>query len=154
MSSLLSILTVFLFKNTWICFSEIFLFFIDPICCAKNHDVFSFAQKYWRVKGVCFRQAENCIQCPSKKFFEHPKKLFTHFFTEFWEHFSYYGIRVIPVFYMYYEVSKVGKVIVNFVPCCNELSTEIVPSCASIKLFTIAIPKPVPSDFCSVVVPR
>lgn len=45
---------------------------------------------------------------PSKGFFGHPKGLFTLFFTEFWERFSYYGMRAILVFYMYYEVSKGG----------------------------------------------
>lgn len=45
---------------------------------------------------------------PHKGFFGHPKGLFTLFFTEFWERFSYYGMRAILVFYMYYEVSKGG----------------------------------------------
>jgi POT family proton-dependent oligopeptide transporter len=45
---------------------------------------------------------------PQKGFFGHPKGLFTLFFTEFWERFSYYGMRAILLFYMYYEVSKGG----------------------------------------------
>ncbi|WP_339250231.1 peptide MFS transporter [Sporosarcina sp. FSL W8-0480] len=45
---------------------------------------------------------------PQKGFFGHPRGLFTLFFTEFWERFSYYGMRAILVFYMYYEVSKGG----------------------------------------------
>jgi proton-dependent oligopeptide transporter, POT family len=45
---------------------------------------------------------------PQKGFFGHPKGLFTLFFTEFWERFSYYGMRAILVFYMYYEVSNGG----------------------------------------------
>ena len=45
---------------------------------------------------------------PQKGFFGHPKGLFTFFFTEFWERFSYYGMRAILVYYMYYEVSKGG----------------------------------------------
>ncbi|WP_374721407.1 peptide MFS transporter [Peribacillus tepidiphilus] len=45
---------------------------------------------------------------PQKGFFGHPKGLLTLFFTEFWERFSYYGMRAILVFYMYYEVSKGG----------------------------------------------
>lgn len=45
---------------------------------------------------------------PQKGFFGHPKGLFTLFFTEFWERFSYYGMRAILVFFMYYEVSKGG----------------------------------------------
>lgn len=45
---------------------------------------------------------------PQKGFFGHPRGLFTLFFTEFWERFSYYGMRAILVFYMYYEISKGG----------------------------------------------
>lgn len=45
---------------------------------------------------------------PQKGFFGHPKGLFTLFFTEFWERFSYYGMRAILVYYLYYEVSKGG----------------------------------------------
>ncbi len=45
---------------------------------------------------------------PQKGFFGHPKGLFTLFFTEFWERFSYYGMRAILVYFMYYEVSKGG----------------------------------------------
>ncbi|MGE7121774.1 peptide MFS transporter [Peribacillus sp. NPDC046944] len=45
---------------------------------------------------------------PQKGFFGNPKGLFTLFFTEFWERFSYYGMKAILVYYMYYEVSKGG----------------------------------------------
>ncbi|MFD0693270.1 peptide MFS transporter [Paenibacillus sp. GCM10027628] len=45
---------------------------------------------------------------PQEGFWGHPKGLFTLFFTEFWERFSYYGMRALLVFYMYYEVSKGG----------------------------------------------
>lgn len=45
---------------------------------------------------------------PQKGFLGHPKGLFTLFFTEFWERFSYYGMRAILLYYMYYEVSKGG----------------------------------------------
>nr|WP_311315384.1 peptide MFS transporter [Neobacillus mesonae] len=45
---------------------------------------------------------------PQKGFFGHPKGLFTLFFTEFWERFSYYGMKAILVYYMYYSVSKGG----------------------------------------------
>jgi proton-dependent oligopeptide transporter, POT family len=45
---------------------------------------------------------------PQTGFFGHPKGLSTLFFTEFWERFSYYGMRAILVYYMYYEVSKGG----------------------------------------------
>lgn len=45
---------------------------------------------------------------PQTGFFGHPKGLFTLFFTEFWERFSYYGMRAILVFYLYYKVSQGG----------------------------------------------
>ncbi|MER2088818.1 MAG: peptide MFS transporter [Sporosarcina sp.] len=45
---------------------------------------------------------------PQKGFFGHPKGLIMLFFTEFWERFSYYGMRAILVYYMYYEVTKGG----------------------------------------------
>lgn len=45
---------------------------------------------------------------PQKGFFGHPKGLFTLFFTEFWERFSYYGMRAILIFYMYYELHQGG----------------------------------------------
>lgn len=45
---------------------------------------------------------------PQRGFFGHPKGLFTLFFTEFWERFSYYGMRAILVYYMYYELSQGG----------------------------------------------
>lgn len=45
---------------------------------------------------------------PQKGFFGHPKGLFTLFFTEFWERFSYYGMKAILVYYMYYQLSEGG----------------------------------------------
>jgi len=45
---------------------------------------------------------------PQTGFFGHPKGLLTLFFTEFWERFSYYGMKAILVYYMYYSVSKGG----------------------------------------------
>ena len=41
-------------------------------------------------------------------FLGHPRGLSTLFFTEMWERFSYYGMRAILLYYMYYEVSKGG----------------------------------------------
>lgn len=41
-------------------------------------------------------------------FFGHPRGLSTLFFTETRERFSYYGMRAILLFYMYYAVSKGG----------------------------------------------
>ncbi|SIT93070.1 peptide MFS transporter [Edaphobacillus lindanitolerans] len=51
---------------------------------------------------------EIAASVPQRGFFGHPKGLFTLFFTEFWERFSYYGMRAILVFYMYYEVKNGG----------------------------------------------
>ena len=45
---------------------------------------------------------------PQKGFFGQPKGLFTLFFTEFWERFSYYGMRAILIFFMYYELHDGG----------------------------------------------
>lgn len=45
---------------------------------------------------------------PQKGFFGHPKGLFTLFFTEFWERFSYYGMRAILLYYMYDTVTNGG----------------------------------------------
>lgn len=45
---------------------------------------------------------------PRKGFFGHPKGLLTLFFTEFWERFSYYGMRAILLYYMYYSISQGG----------------------------------------------
>ena len=45
---------------------------------------------------------------PQKGFFGHPRGLFTLFFTEFWERFSYYGMRAILILYMYYELHEGG----------------------------------------------
>lgn len=41
-------------------------------------------------------------------FLGHPRGLATLFFTEMWERFSYYGMRAILLFYMYFSVSKGG----------------------------------------------
>lgn len=43
-----------------------------------------------------------------KTFFGHPRGLSTLFFTEMWERFSYYGMRAILLYYMYYNVSQGG----------------------------------------------
>lgn len=41
-------------------------------------------------------------------FFGQPRGLSTLFFTEMWERFSYYGMRAILLYYMYYAVSRGG----------------------------------------------
>ncbi|WP_024747568.1 peptide MFS transporter [Levilactobacillus namurensis] len=43
-----------------------------------------------------------------KSFFGQPRGLSTLFFTEMWERFSYYGMRAILIYYMYYSVTKGG----------------------------------------------
>src|SRR5690625_1389859 len=45
---------------------------------------------------------------PQTGFFGQPQGLFTAFFTEFWERFSYYGMRAILLFYMYVEIVNGG----------------------------------------------
>ncbi|MBD7946079.1 peptide MFS transporter [Psychrobacillus sp. FSL K6-2684] len=45
---------------------------------------------------------------PQTGFFGQPKGLLSLFFTEFWERFSYYGMRAILIYYMYYEVTQGG----------------------------------------------
>lgn len=45
---------------------------------------------------------------PRTGFFGHPKGLFTLMLTEFWERFSYYGMKAILLFYLYYSVNKGG----------------------------------------------
>lgn len=43
-----------------------------------------------------------------RTFFGQPRGLSTLFFTEMWERFSYYGMRAILIYYMYYSVTKGG----------------------------------------------
>ena len=45
---------------------------------------------------------------PQKGFFGHPKGLFNLFFTEFWERFSYYGMKALLVYFMYKSVTDGG----------------------------------------------
>ncbi len=44
-------------------------------------------------------------------FLGHPRGLSTLFFTEMWERFSYYGMRAILLYYMYFAVSQGGLAI-------------------------------------------
>ncbi len=44
-------------------------------------------------------------------FFGHPRGLSTLFFTEMWERFSYYGMRAILGFYLYFSVAEGGLAI-------------------------------------------
>ncbi|MCT7868365.1 MAG: peptide ABC transporter permease, partial [Lactobacillus iners] len=41
-------------------------------------------------------------------FFGQPKGLSTIFYTVMWERFSYYGMRAILIYYIYYAVNKGG----------------------------------------------
>lgn len=43
-----------------------------------------------------------------KSFFGQPRGLATLFYTVMWERFSYYGMRAILIFYMYYAIEKGG----------------------------------------------
>ncbi|MFC7340133.1 peptide MFS transporter [Saccharopolyspora griseoalba] len=45
---------------------------------------------------------------PQTGFLGHPRGLLTLFFTEMWERFSYYGMRAILAYYLYYAVSEGG----------------------------------------------
>jgi POT family proton-dependent oligopeptide transporter len=68
---------------------------------------------YYRIEREVINMADSNRQkivasVPQKGFFGHPKGLFTLFTTEFWERFSYYGMKAILVYYMYYSVSKGG----------------------------------------------
>ncbi|MBQ5153197.1 peptide MFS transporter [Macrococcoides caseolyticum] len=45
---------------------------------------------------------------PRTGFFGHPRGLFTLMITEFWERFSYYGMKAILVYYLYYSVKDGG----------------------------------------------
>ena len=52
---------------------------------------------------------EQAVQTiPQKGFFGHPKGLGVLFFVEFWERFSYYGMRALLIFYMYYSIKNGG----------------------------------------------
>lgn len=45
---------------------------------------------------------------PQRGFFGHPKGLGVLFFVEFWERFSYYGMRALLIFYMYFAIKDGG----------------------------------------------
>lgn len=45
---------------------------------------------------------------PERGFFGHPRGLSTLFFTEMWERFSYYGMRAILGYYLYFAVAEGG----------------------------------------------
>ena len=52
---------------------------------------------------------EQAVQeIPQQGFFGHPKGLGVLFFVEFWERFSYYGMRAMLIFYMYFAIQDHG----------------------------------------------
>lgn len=52
---------------------------------------------------------EKAVQeIPQHGFFGHPKGLGVLFFVEFWERFSYYGMRAMLIFYMYFALQENG----------------------------------------------
>ena len=60
-----------------------------------------------------YTEEEIVQSVPQKGFFGHPRGLMTLFFTEFWERFSYYGMRAILLYYMYTSVKDGGLGIDN-----------------------------------------
>jgi POT family proton-dependent oligopeptide transporter len=52
--------------------------------------------------------ATSAAKAPQRGFFGHPRGLSTLFFTELWERFSYYGMKAILAYYLYYSVSQGG----------------------------------------------
>jgi POT family proton-dependent oligopeptide transporter len=52
--------------------------------------------------------ATSATSAPQRGFFGHPRGLSTLFFTELWERFSYYGMKAILAYYLYYSVSQGG----------------------------------------------
>lgn len=47
-------------------------------------------------------------EIPQTGFFGHPRGLGVLFFVEFWERFSYYGMRALLIFYMFYAIKDGG----------------------------------------------
>ncbi|MCG7339734.1 peptide MFS transporter [Staphylococcus sp. ACRSN] len=60
------------------------------------------------MRKVSYTHEEIMESTPRTGFFGHPKGLSTLFFTEFWERFSYYGMKAILIYYLYYTVAKGG----------------------------------------------
>lgn len=55
-----------------------------------------------------YTRKEMLDSVPSTGFFGHPKGLGVLFFIEFWERFSYYGMRAILLYFLYDSVTKGG----------------------------------------------
>ncbi|RIN33740.1 peptide MFS transporter [Staphylococcus succinus] len=60
------------------------------------------------MRKVSYTHEEIMESTPRKGFLGHPKGLSTLFFTEFWERFSYYGMKAILIYYLYYSVAEGG----------------------------------------------
>lgn len=54
------------------------------------------------------RKEEILDTIPQHGFFGHPKGLLTLFSIEFWERFSYYGMRAVLLYYIYYTTTQGG----------------------------------------------
>lgn len=54
------------------------------------------------------RKEEILETVPQHGFFGHPRGLSTLFSIEFWERFSYYGMRAVLLYYIYYETTQGG----------------------------------------------
>ena len=65
-------------------------------------------QKGWDVMASHNSHELAVEKIPHKGFFGHPKGLGVLFFVEFWERFSYYGMRAMLIFYMYYAINQGG----------------------------------------------
>ena len=52
--------------------------------------------------------ADSAAKAPQHGFFGHPRGLSTLFFTELWERFSYYGMKAILAYYLYYSAAQGG----------------------------------------------
>ncbi|MCD8833364.1 peptide MFS transporter [Staphylococcus arlettae] len=53
-------------------------------------------------------QNQDVPNVPQHGFFGHPRGLGVLFFVEFWERFSYYGMRALLLFYMYFSIKDGG----------------------------------------------
>lgn len=62
----------------------------------------------WVGRSVTLLQTKDQKAQQDQSFFGQPKGLFTLSMTEFWERFSYYGMRAILLYYMYSKVTQGG----------------------------------------------
>lgn len=63
---------------------------------------------------------EQAVQTiPQRGFFGHPSGLGVLFFVEFWERFSYYGMRAMLIFYMYDQIKNGGLELIKRLQCLS-----------------------------------